>query len=54
MKSLEKSNLSILSISISALSNNKKYGVGRLVEYEPHSSCFAEARFANILSLGGV
>ena len=49
-----RSNLSILSISISALSNSKNYGVGRLVKYEPHSSCFTEARFTNILSLGGV
>ena len=37
------------SISISTLSNSKNYGVGRLVKYEPHSSCFTEARFANIL-----
>ena len=46
------SNLSILFISISALSNSKNYGVGRLVKYEPHSSCFTEARFANILRSG--
>ena len=49
---LEKSNLSILFISISALSNGKNYGEGRLVKYEPHSSCFTEARFANILRSG--
>ena len=49
---LKMSNLSILSISISALSNSKNYEGGRLVKYEPHSSCFTEARFANILRSG--